>query len=176
MTSFPNCECHDRATEAQWQQLLRDRDAQAKLRQKEYADRRTSASHSNIDEGDQVLLRQARQNKLSPTYEPEPYRVIQRNGSAVIIENADGESKMRNVGHMKKFIQPEAATGKEAHQSPDLSLQHEPDPTLQDQLITASDPAEVCSPTLAQQPAGSLTPVPSPAAGSRPTRSTRPPI
>ena len=93
---------NDRATEAQWQQLLRDRDAQAKLRQKEYADSRTSASHSNIEEGDQVLLRQARQNKLSPTYEPEPYRVIQRNGSAVIIENADGESKMRNVGCMKK--------------------------------------------------------------------------
>ena len=56
-------------------------------------------------EGDMVLLRQNRENKLSPTFEPEPYRVVEKNGSAVIIENATGQSKMRNVGHMRKFME-----------------------------------------------------------------------
>ena len=33
-----------------------------------------------------TLLRQNRENKLSPTFEPELYRVVQ-NGNSVIIEN-----------------------------------------------------------------------------------------
>ena len=81
----------DRATEAK--QLLRERDARAKLRQKEYADGRRSAKHSAIEQGDQVLLKQNRQNKLSPNYEPESYIVMQRNGNAFIIEKADEESR-----------------------------------------------------------------------------------
>ena len=71
---------NDRATEAEWQQLLRERDALAKLRQKKYADLRRSAEHSNIAEGDEVLLRQTRENKLSPNFEPEPYKVTEKDG------------------------------------------------------------------------------------------------
>lgn len=58
----------DRATEAQWQLLLNERDARAKLRQKEYADRTRAAKFMDIEEGDQVLLKQTRENKLSPNY------------------------------------------------------------------------------------------------------------
>jgi len=70
----------DRPTEAYWQQLLRERDNRAKLRQKEYADRTRGAKHSNIGEGDKVLLKQTRENKLSPNYEPEPYVVTRKDG------------------------------------------------------------------------------------------------
>lgn len=38
---------------------------------------------------------------MSPTFEPEPYRVVEKNGNAVIIENSTGQRKMRIVGHMK---------------------------------------------------------------------------
>ena len=96
----------DRATEAQWQELLRDRDARGKLRQKEYADRTRSAKKSEIEEGDQVLLKKNRENKLSPNYEPEPYTVIQKNGSAVTLKSVEGTTKMRNAAHMKHFVQP----------------------------------------------------------------------
>ena len=41
-----------RATEAQWQLLLKERDARAKLIQKEYADRTRAAKFSDIEEGD----------------------------------------------------------------------------------------------------------------------------
>ena len=96
---------NDRATEAEWQQLLRERDALAKLRQKEYTDLRQSAEHSNIVEGDEVLLRQTRENKLSPNFEPEPYKVIEKDGNAVVIADAEGNTKMRNAAHMKKLVQ-----------------------------------------------------------------------
>ena len=96
---------NDRATEAEWQQLLRERDALAKLRQKEYADLRRSAEHSNIVEGDEVLLRQTRENKLPPNFEPEPYKVIEKDGNAVVVADAEGNTKMRNAAHMKKLVQ-----------------------------------------------------------------------
>lgn len=58
-----------------------------------------------------ILLRQNRENKLSPTFELDPYRVVEKNGNAVIIKNSSGQSKMRNTGHMKKFVDPGAETG-----------------------------------------------------------------
>ena len=112
----------DRATETQWQQLLRDRNARAKLRQKEYADKSRSAQRSKVEEGDQVLLQKNRENKLTPHFEPEPYKVIQRNGNAVILENAEGVTKMRNVAQMKKFIQTNA------DRQPPEALEPKPDP------------------------------------------------
>lgn len=57
------------------------------------------ASQKEIDE---VLLRQTRENKLSPAFEPEPYKVIQKEGNTVVIENSEGDRKMRNVAHLKK--------------------------------------------------------------------------
>ena len=61
----------DQATEAEWQVLLRERYAQRKLREKEYADPKRHATTSDIAEGDLILLRQNRENKLSPMFEPE---------------------------------------------------------------------------------------------------------
>ena len=48
---------------------------------------------------------------MSPTFEPEPYRVVEKNGNTVVIENFAVQSKMRNAGHMKKFIGPGTERG-----------------------------------------------------------------
>ena len=94
----------DHATEAEWQVLLRERYACTKLREKEYADSNRHAATSDIEEGDGVLLRQNRENKLPPTFQPDQYRVVEKNGSGVIIESSTGQSKMRNVDHLKRFV------------------------------------------------------------------------
>ena len=65
----------------------------------------------DMAEGDLILLRQNRENKLSPTLEPEPYRVLEKIGNAVVIENSAGQSKMRNAGHRKKFVDPGTEKG-----------------------------------------------------------------
>lgn len=73
----------DRTTEAYWQQLLRE--SRAKLHQKEYADKTHGAKHSKIEEGDKVLLKQTRENKLSP------YSVTHKDGNAVIQQQIQGK-------------------------------------------------------------------------------------
>ena len=51
-----------------------------------------------------MLLKQTHESKLSPNYEAEPYVVTNKEGNAVILQ--DVNSKMRNIAHMKKFIEP----------------------------------------------------------------------
>ena len=79
----------ERITETQWQQLLRESDARGKLRQKEYADSKRSAQYSDIGEGDQILLNKSRDNKLSPNFEPLPYKVVEKKGNAVLIQDQE---------------------------------------------------------------------------------------
>ena len=46
-----------------------------------------------------------KEKKLSATYDPEPYSIVSKRGDLVVIER--GETLLnRNVGHVKKFIQP----------------------------------------------------------------------
>jgi len=113
----------ERTTEAYWQRLLRERDNRAKLRQKEYADRTRGAKHSNIEEGDKVLLKRTRENKLSPNYEPEPYTVTHKDGNAVILQDTNGNNKMRNIAHIKKFVDPETVDKGETDPQPHLPEQ-----------------------------------------------------
>ena len=93
---------NDKINEADWQSLLRERDARQKLRQKEFADQKRGAEISDVLEGDQVLLEQKRQNKLTTNYESAPYEVLQRDGNAATLRGPDGVVKLRNVACMKK--------------------------------------------------------------------------
>ncbi|KAL8610172.1 hypothetical protein ACOMHN_005946 [Nucella lapillus] len=52
----------------------RDQDALRKEAGRVYADNKRHARDSNISVGDEVLLKQKRQNKLSTTFEHQPYR------------------------------------------------------------------------------------------------------
>ena len=165
----------DRATEVQWQQLLRERDARAKLRQKEYADGRRSAKHSAIEQGDQVLLKQNRQNKLSPNYEPEPYIVTQRNGNAVVIENADGESRMRNIGHMKKSIQPEGSEEEPDQIMPPKQVEDPTSASSSKSDPAVEDPTSASSQQTAACPTSASVPIPSSPAVPRPARARQAP-
>ena len=149
----------DRATEAYWQQLLRERDTHAKLRQKEYADRTQGAKQSDIEEGDKVLLKQTRENKLSPNYEPEPYIVTRKDGNAVILQDTNGNNKICNIAHMKKFVDPGTIDKGEIDLQPHLAeqpVQTEHDQPNPSPSIPAADTPE---PPLSPLPLVSLRPV-----------------
>ena len=62
----------ERITEGHWEQLLRERDARGKLREKDYADRKRSAQYSDIGEGDHISLNKSHENKLCPNSETLP--------------------------------------------------------------------------------------------------------
>ena len=53
-----------------------------------------------------MLLKKTRENKLSPNYEPEPYIVTRKDGNAAILQDTNENNKMRNIAHMKKFVDP----------------------------------------------------------------------
>ena len=53
---------------------------------------------------DEVLLKQTRENKLDTNFEPTPYKVVQKDGSALLLENDEGVRKMHNVAHVKKLV------------------------------------------------------------------------
>ena len=69
---------------------------------KMYADKRARAKPSPIREGDTVLLRQEKKNKLSTPFEGIPYTVFQKKGSMVTAERAtDGRIVTRNTKDFK---------------------------------------------------------------------------
>ena len=63
---------------------VRQKDAKQKM--KMYADKRANAKPSPTREGDTVLLRQEKKNKLSTPFEGIPYTVFQKKGSMVAAE------------------------------------------------------------------------------------------
>lgn len=134
---------------------------------REYADSKRSAQYSDIEEGDQILLNKWCHNKLSPNFEPLPYKVVQRKGNAVLIQDHEGNTKQRNTSHMKKFIQPDpAAEGTEVYEGD----QEEHTPTGRQLETTALTPPTYVDKQPTIPPESSASPLP-----SRPTRVRRPP-
>lgn len=75
---------------------------EAHRKQKCYADMRRRTMEHNIQEGDLVLLRQDRRNKLDMPYNPAPYRVENVNGTMVTARKGN-RSVTRNSSAFKKL-------------------------------------------------------------------------
>ena len=88
------------------------------------------AQPSVISEGDNVLLRQQKSNKLSSAYDPLPYLVVKKKGPSVILQRGNGPRIMRNVSFVKKV--PFSSEGKESAQgtfTPRKNKQHQTEAT-----------------------------------------------
>ena len=66
---------------------IRDRDREMKTKYKMYADQTQLAKISNLSPGEKVLVRQDPTNKLSTIFNPEPFTVIDKQGSRITIES-----------------------------------------------------------------------------------------
>lgn len=80
----------------------RERDAEAKLASKTYADAVRGAKPSNIQVGDIVLLAQVKKSKLDPIFSAERYTVIARDGAKVVVISKAGIKYVRNVREVRK--------------------------------------------------------------------------
>ena len=83
---------------------VRDRDRLEKFKRKEYAD--IGRKESNVQEGDTVLMRQDKQNKLTPTFSGTPMKVARRDGTQVTIQSPEGATYKRNVSDVKRYEKP----------------------------------------------------------------------
>ena len=77
---------------------VRDRDKESKQKSKIYTDEKRRARET-IKEGDRVLLRQERENKLTPMFKIQPYEVKSKVGNSVIVKSPEGVQYQRNVTH-----------------------------------------------------------------------------
>ena len=87
-----------------------DREAQEKS--KTYTDTRKHAKERNINIGDRVLVKQQKKNKITPKFEPHPYRVVDKNDTMVTAESEGTGNVSRETYHsIKKFLkQPKFLT------------------------------------------------------------------
>ena len=76
-------------------------------------DTKRHAVESQVELGDQVLLRNTKTNKLSPNYDLSPCEVIDRNRGEVTLRKKDGAEVKRNVSLVKKY-QDNSTTGSES--------------------------------------------------------------
>ena len=84
------------------------KDRQAKQKIKAYPDKRNRASPADIKPGNQVLLQQAKQNKLSTWYDPKLYTVLERKSPSLILQLGNGHVCMRSVSRVCKLHQTTA--------------------------------------------------------------------
>ena len=73
-----------------------------------------------------------KENKLSATYDPEPYSVVSKRGDLMVIER--GETLLKtNVGHVKRFIQP---APRESQQQREPTQQLKQRPPMEPVILT----------------------------------------
>ena len=71
---------------------------------KRYADEKRCALESDVKEAETVLSKQEPKNKLTSTFRPEPYRVLDKSGNSVVVQSPDGVQYKRNSSHVNKFL------------------------------------------------------------------------
>lgn len=86
---------------------VRDTDAERKGKSKIYADDRRGAKHSEVQAGDEVLLRQEKLDKLTTNFNQIPHKVIGKSGNSVVVESPTGSQYSRNTTFVKKYVAPE---------------------------------------------------------------------
>ena len=93
---------------------VKDRDSGAKEKGKIYIEKRRQAKTSEIKEGDLVLLKQKSLSKMTPPFDPQPYRVVSKAGSSITVQSPSGAQCKRNSSHVKIFNEPQSpGQGKE---------------------------------------------------------------
>ena len=96
--------CLERDLQSVMNEGVCDRDSLYKLKQKELADGRRGAVLRDISVGDKVMLRAEPKDKLSPTFDPQPYEVVSRGGSEIVVRNEEGRQLRRNISEAKQLV------------------------------------------------------------------------
>ena len=85
----------------------RDKDAEMKQRRTDYADERRGAQENSLAPGDQVLIKQKKENKLSTSFGETLSKVTSKYGNEVTVMSLEGVNYKRNVTEVKKYLTEE---------------------------------------------------------------------
>ncbi|PFX23985.1 Retrovirus-related Pol polyprotein from transposon 17.6 [Stylophora pistillata] len=81
---------------------VQEQDWSSKLKGKAYADLKRGTTPKSISVGDTVLVKAEKTNKLSPNFNPDPFKVVHKTGSEVTLRNETGIELKRNTVFVKK--------------------------------------------------------------------------
>lgn len=87
------------------EQLLNNRDTEAKLYSKTVSDERRGAKPCNVCPGDIVILERQTKSKGDPRFDEERYTVVKENNGSLLLSNASGQLLRRHVTQAKKVHQ-----------------------------------------------------------------------
>ena len=59
---------------------------------------------SEVEVGDQVLLKQDKQNKLTTNFGGLPHEVLSKLGNSLIVQSPDGVQYRRNTSHVHRYV------------------------------------------------------------------------
>jgi len=107
------------------------RDSNQKMKMKKYADNKQYVKPSNIDIGNKVLVKNNPGKKKSvPYYKPNPYTVVQRNGSMISAER-NGHTITRNSSFFKQLDPAVQSDMEDESDDDDSDLFESPNPVQQ---------------------------------------------
>lgn len=82
---------------------VEERDGLSKLKAAKYADSRRGAKESDITEGDWVIVtNRQRRNKIDPTFMPDHFKVLSRDGPKIMVQMDNGKIFSKWVAHAKR--------------------------------------------------------------------------
>lgn len=89
-------------------EAVRDRDAQHKAIGKEYADKKYNNKTSELNPGDYVIVQRPRKtSKWQSRNFPYKFKVMKKNGSAVVIADEKGSWQVRDISQLVRVAPPE---------------------------------------------------------------------
>ncbi|XP_065094175.1 uncharacterized protein K02A2.6-like [Ochlerotatus camptorhynchus] len=115
---------------------LEEKDAEAKLASKTYADSVRGAKPSNIQVGDIVLLAQSKKSKVDPTFSAERYTVIAREGAKVVVMSKAGIQYARNMREVKKAPETYKSNGYSYQASDGEAMESQPKEQASDSSLS----------------------------------------
>lgn len=118
---------------------IRERDKWLKEKGKQYYDKANRAKECELGQGDRVLIRAPKENKLSPNFSPKEYKVIDRKGNSVTLESEEGRKYKRNLTQVRKVIDLES---EESENEEEEVVSEEKERVGDDQSRTESDKNE----------------------------------
>lgn len=83
---------------------IKEKDAFSKLQSKKNADLKRKARDSDLTVGDKVVLSQIKRNKSDPSFNPEKFTIVAREGAKIVVQSNRGVIYTRNVGDAKKVL------------------------------------------------------------------------
>ena len=75
-----------------------------KTKTKDYPDTQRRASHSSVEIGHEVLAQQDKTRKLCTAFNPNPFKVVSKNGNSLMRKSPTGKQCSKNTNHLKQYL------------------------------------------------------------------------